>query len=315
MSKKNLVYISGPMSTGGGDLAQNIYKGALVAKALIKAGIAVVCPHYNGLLRYPTAAWQDKDTMERVSVPYEAAVDQDLRVVEACDLVYRMPGDSDGTDREVQHALSCGIPVLHDLATVYSQAGQDSFNSMTYQEMDWLQNYLDERAIYFNKHGDSTGSGKAYALSVAKPLGEAPQEKPDAKPIPIEVTSAKGYLSPTGGIKDGQDGRGDFSLLPYESLRQVAEHLRVACEKKGPDGKKKYARNNWRKGIGLARIVSALRRHSAQLGEDNDDYHLPAILAESLFACQIIADIKSGRLPKELDDVDGPYKALDWKMY
>ncbi len=315
MSKKNLVYISGPISTGGGTPEDNIYKATLVAKKLMKAGLAVICPQWSGFTMIPTPAWPEIEKIEpSLACDHSTWLEQDKRIIDSCDLVYRMPGDSKGADIEVKYANEAGIPVLHDLATVYSQAGQDSFNSMTYQEMDWLQNYLDERAIY-NKHGDSTGSGKAYALSVAKPLGEAPQEKPDAKPIPTEDTSAKGYLSPTGGVKDGQDGRGDFSLLPYEPLRQVAEHLRVACEKKGPDGKKKYARNNWRKGIGLARIVSALRRHSAQLGEDNDDYHLPAILAESLFACQIIADIKSGRLPKELDDVDGPYKALDWKMY
>ena len=183
---------------------------------------------------------------------------------------------------------------MWDLASLYSQLGTDGYDPMLYQEMDWLQDYLDDKAIY-NKHGSPEGSGKAYAESVAKPLGELSQEVSKALVIKEETTSAKGYISATGGVKDGQEGRGDFSLLPYEPLRQVAEHLRVACEKKGPDGKFKYARNNWRKGLGLARIVSALRRHAGQLGEDNDDYHLPAILAEAMFACQILKDIKDGK--------------------
>ena len=47
--------------------------------------------------------------------PYEWYMDRCLSMVEKCDLLVRMPGVSPGSDREVAHAESLGIPVVFGL--------------------------------------------------------------------------------------------------------------------------------------------------------------------------------------------------------
>ena len=44
--------------------------------------------------------------------PYEDWMALDLAFVEVCDILWRLPGDSPGADREVAHARSRGIPVV-----------------------------------------------------------------------------------------------------------------------------------------------------------------------------------------------------------
>ena len=311
--RKTLVYISGPMSTGGGDLATNIYKGALVAKHLIQCGFSVICPHYNGLLKYLTPAWPDQQHQTAVQYGYEEAVSQDLRSVEAADVVYRMPGSSKGTDTEVQYANEINRPVFRDLGFLYMTRGHEAYNHEKYRGLQELQLKLEAEAVYEpkvdwpGKHEGKEALKVRLAHSVAFKGGEWPENGSVPLGETKEVAGVKRDISITGGVKDSQEGRGDFSLLPYEPQRQLAEHLRF--------GAAKYTRNNWRKGIGVARLVSAIRRHAGQLGEDNSENHLAAILAEASFAVQIIKDIKDGKLPRELDDVDGPFRALDWKTY
>lgn len=45
--------------------------------------------------------------------PYEEWIADDLEVVARCDVVIRMLGRSSGADREEDHAVSLGIPVVY----------------------------------------------------------------------------------------------------------------------------------------------------------------------------------------------------------
>jgi len=44
--------------------------------------------------------------------PYEHWIEHGLAMVERCDGVWRIPGESPGADREVEHAHQLGIPVF-----------------------------------------------------------------------------------------------------------------------------------------------------------------------------------------------------------
>jgi len=75
----------------------------------------------------------------------------------------------------------------------------------------------------------------------------------------------------TGAVRDPEDGKILWSLLPFEALKRVAIQY--------TKGAKKYSPNNWRKGIPTERFFSSALRHLIQyrLGE-NDEDHLAAVV-------------------------------------
>lgn len=98
-----LIYVSGPMTKG--NFIQNIRAGINTGNELRIMGYIPFIPHLSTL-------W------ELVANPcpgYEDMMDYDLELVKRCDLIYRMPGESPGADREVALARELGIPVLFSL--------------------------------------------------------------------------------------------------------------------------------------------------------------------------------------------------------
>lgn len=95
------VYISSPYTNG--DKYQNVRRAMMVAKGLIDLGLNPLQPLLNHFfaIHYP--------------LNYETFMQMDLDWVEACDCVLRMPGESEGADREVVHAINLGIPVFHSI--------------------------------------------------------------------------------------------------------------------------------------------------------------------------------------------------------
>src|SRR5688572_29208939 len=75
----------------------------------------------------------------------------------------------------------------------------------------------------------------------------------------------------TGSVRDTEDGKGDYSLLPWIALRRFAIHLQ--------NGAKKYGRHNWRKGQHFSRYYSsAIRPLSKWWMDYRDEDHLAAAL-------------------------------------
>lgn len=98
------VYVAGPISIG--DFMANIRRGIDAANDLRRLGFVPFCPFLD-------AFWQLVHHME-----YEEMLAQDFAWIEVCDALYRMPGDSPGADREVEHARSLGIPVYHSMVEI-----------------------------------------------------------------------------------------------------------------------------------------------------------------------------------------------------
>ncbi len=113
--------------------------------------------------------------------------------------------------------------------------------------------------------------------------------------MPI-LDSGKRQEFDTGSVRDTEDGKGDFSLLPYDGLRELAIHFQ--------EGAKKYSRNNWRKGQPLSRFMSSAARHLFQvLAGDTDEPHGRSAGWNLVCFLDTAVRIERGELPAELDDI------------
>jgi hypothetical protein len=104
-------------------VAHNIRLAFEASVAILEAGHAPFVPHLYHFLHcccpQPTAVWMRLD----------------LRWLQCCHAVLRLPGESPGADREVDAAHQLGIPVYHGLAaclaalpkgfTLHNKRGQD----------------------------------------------------------------------------------------------------------------------------------------------------------------------------------------------
>ena len=100
----------------------------------------------------------------------------------------------------------------------------------------------------------------------------------------------------TGAVRDIQEGKGRFDLLPTRAVRELAKHFEA--------GALKYSARNWEKGIPLSRYLDSALRHSfAALEGQTDENHAAAAAWNWLCFIETRARISAGLLPAELDDV------------
>ena len=112
------------------------------------------------------------------------------------------------------------------------------------------------------------------------------------------VTAGTNDEYPTGAVRDKQEGKGAFSLIPPIGLRKIA--------KRYEDGATQYGKHNWAKGMPLSRFYDAIIRHTMAWAEGRtDEDHLGAIGWNMASAVYTEEQIKLGNLPAELNDL--PY--------
>jgi hypothetical protein len=115
---------------------------------------------------------------------------------------------------------------------------------------------------------------------------------------PIKDSGARQAFS-TGSVRDTQEGKGRFDLLPTRAITRIARHFEV--------GSKKYGDRNWEKGMPLSRYMdSALRHAFKHLEGQRDEEHLTAAIWNLCCLAETEERIKLGILPKELDDMPKP---------
>lgn len=100
------VYCAGPLTTG--NTLVNVRNAICTATTLLKRGYAPYLPHL-------TALWEIASPKE---FTYEDWMSLDCEWLGACDVLLRLPGESPGSDREVQLAMKMGIPVFLSLDTL-----------------------------------------------------------------------------------------------------------------------------------------------------------------------------------------------------
>lgn len=98
-SQMILVYMTGPITKGNQFL--NVHRALVEAQRLRDAGFAVIVPHSTAL-----------DQIVTGSCDYERWMVEDFELISRCDALVRLPGESTGSDREVQHAISLGKRVF-----------------------------------------------------------------------------------------------------------------------------------------------------------------------------------------------------------
>ena len=96
-ARKPLVYVAGPIT---GDPWGCVRRATHAAAILGDLGCHAYLPQLSILHEIVAPE------------PYEHWIEHGLAMVERCDGVYRIPGESPGADRETEHALQLAIPVF-----------------------------------------------------------------------------------------------------------------------------------------------------------------------------------------------------------
>ena len=95
------VYVAGSYTQG--DTILNVRNAILTAEELVEVGLVPYVPHLS-------AFWHFIAPHE-----YQFWLDYDLKWLEHCDILLRIPGESHGADREVEYAIERGIPVYYSI--------------------------------------------------------------------------------------------------------------------------------------------------------------------------------------------------------
>ena len=105
------VYIASPYTKG--DVAQNVRVQLDIADRLMDLGYCPIVPlfcHFQHLHRHR---------------PYSDWMKIDLKKIELADILLRLPGESSGADREVEHAKALGVPVAYDVEYIIERFPND----------------------------------------------------------------------------------------------------------------------------------------------------------------------------------------------
>lgn len=107
------VYISSPISNGGTlaiwEQKTHVHYATQVAFDLIRKGFSVYTPHWSLL----------GEELISDRLPHGDWIANDLPWINACDALLRLPGESKGADREVEHAIEHGILVYREVAGLH----------------------------------------------------------------------------------------------------------------------------------------------------------------------------------------------------
>jgi hypothetical protein len=109
----NLVYIAGPYTS---DPGLNTLRAIQAGNQCMDVGLWPFIPH---LSHYPHTLVRER--------PYEDWMALDLAWLAKADILWRIPGDSPGADREVAEAHRLGIPVVY------------SFEHLCRYVLDWYR--------------------------------------------------------------------------------------------------------------------------------------------------------------------------------
>jgi hypothetical protein len=117
-SNSSLILIAGPYRSGTGDdpelMARNLRRLEEAAWPVFEAGHIPMIGEWVALpvLRSAGATGVSHPLAERVMYPTAQ------RLLEHCDAVLRLPGDSTGADQDVAIARERGLPVYYELGEI-----------------------------------------------------------------------------------------------------------------------------------------------------------------------------------------------------
>lgn len=104
------VYIAGPYTQG--DQAELVREAVLVGLAVFREGHVPFIPHLYHFAHF------------LCPMPYEAWMTLDLSWLAVCHCLIRLPGESQGADREVERAFDMGLTVYHGVDAFLAEHGR-----------------------------------------------------------------------------------------------------------------------------------------------------------------------------------------------
>lgn len=130
-----LVYIAAPYTHP--DPVENTNRVCRLATKLVESGLVTpVVPHMSLVWHLITPR------------PVDFWYDYDLRLLERCDGLLRLRGESVGADGEVAYATDRGIPVFTTASDLYAWAAWPlearDLLPMTEEQVDWVREQRDE---------------------------------------------------------------------------------------------------------------------------------------------------------------------------
>lgn len=110
------VYLSGPITKG--NRTTNFAMSCEAHRLLLDDGHAVLNPMLS--MMHPDAA----------NITWDQWIVSDLKFVEVCDMVVRLPGESKGADTEVLHAEKHGVSIVlaHQVPYLGEMLGEGTFD-------------------------------------------------------------------------------------------------------------------------------------------------------------------------------------------
>lgn len=107
----------------------------------------------------------------------------------------------------------------------------------------------------------------------------------------------------TGAVRDTQNGKGRYDLLPVVALERVAKVYQRGAEK--------YDERNWMKGMPLSRFMDSALRHLMQYAEGRrDEDHLAQAAFNVLGLIHTEEMIRRDLLPARLEDLPSYVKSV-----
>lgn len=101
----------------------------------------------------------------------------------------------------------------------------------------------------------------------------------------------------TGSVRSSNEGKPRYDLIGRHMLRRTALHL--------AKGSKIHGERNWEKGQPLSRSYESAYRHLMQWRDgDTTEDHLAAVIFNIGSIIHVQEEVKAGRLPKTLLDLD-----------
>lgn len=116
--KRMMILIAGPYRSGTGDdpakMAANLHRLEQASYPIFQAGHVPMIGEWVALPIWHTAGGQTVGDALYDEILHPTAG----RLIEHCDAILRLPGDSKGADNDVKLAHERGIPVYYDIADV-----------------------------------------------------------------------------------------------------------------------------------------------------------------------------------------------------
>jgi len=103
----------------------------------------------------------------------------------------------------------------------------------------------------------------------------------------------------TGAVRDTQQGKGRYDLLPFRTIEHLSKHYEAGCLK--------YGNRNWEIGMPISRYLDSSIRHLFKfvLGKDKEDgeNHLISSIWNLCCLYDTILRVQEGKLPDNLLDL------------